>query len=123
MWGLMTRRRQDNQKGATLVEAAMILPLLLFMVVSILELGVAFKDWLTTDFAAKEGARVGAVAGNDIDADCDLVQAIVKGYSAVDFSNLDHIAIFQVNTNGTPVGGTLNQWTFPNISGTDDPAG
>ena len=75
-----------GERGATLIEAAIILPLLLFMVFSILELGVALKDFLTTDFAAKEGARVAALAGNDPDADCQIVQSIVAGYSATDIA-------------------------------------
>ncbi|MGB8360653.1 MAG: TadE family protein, partial [Acidimicrobiia bacterium] len=74
--------RSRGETGATLVEAAIILPVLILLVVTIMELGLAFKDFLTTDFAAKEGARVGALAGNDIMADCDIIQSVVAGYSA-----------------------------------------
>jgi hypothetical protein len=108
-----------NERGATLVEAAMILPLLLLLVISILELGVAAKDFLTTDFAAKEGARVGAVAGNDPEADCLIVQSIIKGYTATDIAKLDGIRIYQVNDAGNSTG-LENTWQFDNDPG-DDP--
>ena len=112
---------RQGENGATLVEAAIILPVLILIIVTIMELGLAFKDFLTTDFAAKEGARVGALTGNDIDADCDIIQSIVAGYGATDFANLQGITIFQVNESGNPVGGTSNTWTFPNGPG-DNPA-
>jgi hypothetical protein len=118
--GITTRRRK-GEDGATLVEAAIILPVLILIIVTIMELGLAFKDFLTTDFAAKEGARVGALAGNDVDADCDIIQAIVAGYSATDFDDLQGITIFEVNPSGAPMGGTSNTWTFPN-NPSDDPS-
>lgn len=103
------------------MEAAIVLPLLIFLVVTIMELGLAFKDYLTTDFAAKEGARVGALAGNDINADCAIIQSIVAGYSASDFDDLDSISIFQVSQNGSPIPGKANKWVFPN-NPADDPS-
>lgn len=113
-------RRRDKEKGATLVEAAIILPILIFVIVTIMELGVAFYNYLTTDFAAKEGARVAALAGDNIDADCLIVQSIVAGYSATDFDKLDSITIFQVSPSGNAVPGKSNVWTFPG-NPSDDP--
>jgi len=112
---------ERGERGATLVEAAIILPVLLLIVFTIMELGLAFKDYLTTDFAAKEGARVGALAGNDVDADCSIIQSIVAGYTATDFADLQGITIFEVNESGSAVGGTSNVWTFPN-NPSDDPS-
>jgi hypothetical protein len=112
-------RERANERGATLVEAAIVLPLMLLIVISILELGVAFKDFLTTDFAAKEGARVGAIAGNDPEADCLIVQSIIEGYTATDIEKLDGIRIYQVNDAGDPTG-LENSWQFDNDPG-DDP--
>jgi hypothetical protein len=110
--------REDT--GATLVEAAIIFPVLILLVVTIMELGLAFKDYLTTDFAAKEGARVGALAGNNVDADCDIVQSIVAGYAASDFDDLNSITIFEVNDSGASTG-RENVWTFT-PGGSADPA-
>lgn len=114
------RQHDDPQRGATIIEAAIVLPLLILLVVSVMELGVAFKDYLTVDFAAKEGARVGALAGNDINADCAIVQSIVAGYGVNDFDSLDSITIFQVSESGTPLPNRSNVWVFPNNT-SDDP--
>lgn len=110
---------KDGERGATLVEGAIILPLLVLIILSIMELGLAFKDFLTTDFAAKEGARVGALAGNDPEADCAIVQSIAAGYTGTDFADLEGITIFQVSDSGSAVGMTENVWTLP---GGADPA-
>ena len=100
----------ERERGVTLVEGAIILPLLVLIILSIMELGLAFKDFLTTDFAAKEGARVGALAGNDPEADCHIVQSIVAGYTGTDLDKLDSIKISQVDQNGNL--GATNTWTF-----------
>lgn len=113
------RLGEDRELGATLVEAAIIFPLLLLIVLSIAELGLAFKDFLTTDFAAKEGARVAALTGNDEFADCTIVQSIIEGYSATDIADLDKITIYQVTGSGASTGAE-NIWTFGNDPA-DDP--
>jgi Flp pilus assembly protein TadG len=100
----------DKNRGATMVEAALIFPLMILMTVSILELGLAFKDFLTLSFTARDAARVGALAGNDPDADCNLIQAIVAGFGA---SSLDGVTIeiFKANeSTGNPVPGNVNTW-------------
>jgi len=106
-----------RDSGVTLVEGAIILPLLVLIILSIMELGLAFKDFLTTDFAAKEGARVGALAGNDPDADCAIVQSIIAGYTGTDIANLDSIRISEVDSNGNL--GSTNTWTFVGPDPTD----
>jgi len=103
--------RNTGQKGATLVEAAIVLPLLIFILVSLMEMGVGFKDFLTTDFIVKEGARIGSITGNDIDADCAIVTLIVTNYSSTDLAELESIRIWRVSDSGNPTG-DQNTWTY-----------
>jgi Flp pilus assembly protein TadG len=113
---------KQGQRGATLVEAAIILPVLILTIVGLLELGLVFKDFLGVSFAAREGARVGSLAGNDIDADCDIVQAIVGdlGSELVDDGTVTDIRIFKGDqTNGNPVPGFTNVWTYIGNDPTD----
>jgi hypothetical protein len=110
-------RETDRERGVTLVEGAIIFPLLVLIILTIMELGLAFKDFLTTDFAAKEGARVGALAGNDPDADCAIVQSIIAGYTGTDIDKLDSIRISQVDSNGNL--GLTNTWEFGGTDPTD----
>jgi hypothetical protein len=104
-------RQEAKQRGATLIEAAIVLPLFIFLLVSLMEMGIGFKEFLTTDFVVKEGARVGAVAGNDIDADCAIVTTMVATYSAADLADLNSIIIWEVNDNGGSTG-NQNIWTY-----------
>lgn len=46
----------ENSRGATMVEAAMVFPLMILLMVSLLELGLAFRDFLTVSFTAREAA-------------------------------------------------------------------
>jgi Flp pilus assembly protein TadG len=57
-------RRQGNQRGAALVEAAMMIPLLLFIAVAIFEFGRAYQTWQVLTNAAREGARYGITPGS-----------------------------------------------------------
>ena len=60
-----------------MVEAALILPMLIMLMISLLELGMFFRDFLTVSYTAREAARVGSLAGNDPEADCDIIQSVV----------------------------------------------
>jgi Flp pilus assembly protein TadG len=65
-----------NERGQALLEAAMTLPLLLLVSVSIFEFGRAYQTWQVLTNAAREGARV-AVLPN---ATVDDVKARVTAY-------------------------------------------
>ncbi len=56
-----------NKKGQSLVEFAILLPILLLLLMGILEFGIMLNSYLTIHNAAREGARLGIVAGSDID--------------------------------------------------------
>ena len=65
--GLWLKRRprvlhrfRQTDTGQTLVEFAMVLPLMLILMFGIVDFGRAFYIWLTVTNAAREGARVGA---------------------------------------------------------------
>src|SRR5207247_2464811 len=51
------RGRARGDRGAALVEAAVVLPLVLLLVFAIIEFGFTFKDLLTVTSATRAGAR------------------------------------------------------------------
>jgi hypothetical protein len=65
----MAHLRKRTDRGATIVEAAIVFPLLFLVLFAVVEFGLAFKDWLTVSHAAREGARAGATYGDDVAAD------------------------------------------------------
>lgn len=58
--------RDTQQRGATAVEFALILPLLLSMLLGVIDFGMAFGQSLSMQGAAREGARQGVTQGNVI---------------------------------------------------------
>lgn len=57
----MTKNRNDRQRGASMVEFALVLPLLLVLVFGVMEAGWLFAQLTETRNAAREGARLAVV--------------------------------------------------------------
>ena len=57
----MTRFR--SQKGAALLETAIVLPIILVVCVGIFEFGRAYQTWQVLTNAAREGARAAIITG------------------------------------------------------------
>lgn len=120
--------RARKEGGATLVEFAIVLPLLLLILLGIVEIGLAFKDTLTVSLAAKDGARVLATKGNDADADCSALLAASQSLGiASSAGGITQIEIYKASeTTGEPIGGTINTYTpgqFPPDETYCDPIG
>ena len=58
---LRSRTPKDEQRGQSLVEFALVLPIFLVLVLGIVDFGMGLRAWITVTNAAREGARVGAV--------------------------------------------------------------
>ena len=54
-----------NQNGQSLVEFAIILPIILLLVMGILQFGMMLNSYLAIQNAAREGARAGVVGSTD----------------------------------------------------------
>jgi hypothetical protein len=91
--GLMIVGR-NKERGATLIEMAMIFPLMVLVLIGIIELGMAFKDYLAVSAASREGARIAALAGTNDQADCAVLVGIANLVSQGDLDRLDRIEIF-----------------------------
>ena len=86
---------------------AVAFPLIVLMVVGILELGVAFKDFLTVSAASREGARVAALAGSNDQADCAVVIGIASLVTPTDLARVDRVEIYHA-AEGTGAQGATN---------------
>ncbi|MCA1735502.1 MAG: pilus assembly protein [Actinobacteria bacterium] len=70
MDGAVKRRDQQTDlgqtdRGAALVEFAILLPILVLVLISIFEIGAAFRNYLTVSYPAREGARMSAFLGTN----------------------------------------------------------
>ncbi|NNL69506.1 MAG: pilus assembly protein, partial [Acidimicrobiia bacterium] len=82
-----------EDRGATLVEAAIVLPVFFLLVFGLLEFGFGFKDWLSINHAAREGARVSVAAANDIRADQLALEAFEEGLVAAMIDGVAYVDI------------------------------
>lgn len=57
--------RFRNDKGQSLVEFALLVPLLITILVAIIEFGFMFNAYLSLANGSREGARLGSLGGND----------------------------------------------------------
>ena len=64
----MRTQLRKNQRGAALIEAAITIPIILLIAVSIFEFGRAYQTWQVLTNAAREGARQ-AILIDKTDAD------------------------------------------------------
>jgi hypothetical protein len=126
----MRLSKRGLQRGQSLVEFALIVPLIMTMALAIAEFGMAFGTNMTMIQATREGARVGAilVAGNsplvcpgvtgaaEVDPQIILaVQRVVESPgSGITLANIDWIHIYKSNASGGEV--LTNVWTPGNGS-------
>jgi Flp pilus assembly protein TadG len=60
---MKTMRRLRSDRGAELVEFALVLPLLLFVVMALIDFGFLFQRFEVVTNAAREGARIAVLPG------------------------------------------------------------
>jgi Flp pilus assembly protein TadG len=66
-------RRRSGERGQTLIELALLVPILLIIVTAIVDFGFAFRDYIAVTNAAREGARY-AVTGCTTTAQQDAIK-------------------------------------------------
>jgi Flp pilus assembly protein TadG len=119
IWTSLSRRPSHREKGAELLELALVLPLLLVLVVGVIDFGQAYaiKDQLTG--AARDGARVAVNGFNDTDtanpqcggAPCSVQAAANAVIIALNNTNNPNINTCGVNTSDVASAGTF-AWIY-----------
>ena len=74
----------NGKKGQSLVETALVLPIIILMLMGIIDIGMMFNNYMIVGNAAREAARSAATGATDIRIDA-LVDSIT---SSLDSSNL-----------------------------------
>ena len=59
---MIQRLQFRNERGQTLTEFALVLPILALLLFSVIQFGIAFNNYITLTDAVRAGARKGAVA-------------------------------------------------------------
>jgi hypothetical protein len=119
VFDVRNRLRERREEGATLVEFAIVMPLLLLLMIGIMEVGVAFYDYLTIERATLEGVRTASFTGDAIDADCQTITNIVTDLPGGFLDRITQIEIFHADAAGNQIPGETNIWQYLGPTPTD----
>jgi TadE-like protein len=121
------RRRVGRHAGSTrgqgLVEFALILPVFIVILLSLLDFGLAFSHNLTLEYSTREGARTGAALGKGKSpslpcASVDnyvmaAVQRVLKAPgSTVNLDDIGEVHIYRADANGAEIADDVNVWRY-----------
>ncbi|HJS72039.1 MAG TPA: TadE family protein [Acidimicrobiia bacterium] len=109
-------RRHNRERGASMVEVGVVLPLLIVVAVGLAEVGFLVVDYVTVTNAARSGARTGGAAAKSIDADTSILEVIEEDICNLRFSDFDSVTIrvYEPEADGgvpDPPGSVVNEWT------------
>jgi Flp pilus assembly protein TadG len=92
----MTRGRGD--RGAALVEFALVGMLLVVLLFGTVEFGLAWQDRNVVETTARAGARVASSMGDDRYADWNALQSVKAAVNDVGLSNVDYVIVYKSAT-------------------------
>jgi hypothetical protein len=95
-------RKENGERGASLLEFALVAPVLLLLTFGAFEYGMFFKDYLTVSNTTRAGARVGSAAGSSADADYQILQAVKAAATALPggSNSIQQISIYRSTAAG-----------------------
>jgi len=106
--------RRQNQKvrrdeGAAAIEAALIVPVLFFVIFAIIELGIAFWQWNTMLLAVEQAGRYVMVNNSSCDVSCaeTQMQAVLSSASVCTSPTTGQVCVSASTSAGTPSTMTL----------------
>jgi hypothetical protein len=110
LWRLGSVRREDA--GQSLVEFALVLPVLMMMIVGLVEFALAFNSRDSVFFAARDASMLAAEGGRIAGTDCVVLDRIERDIvSPARPVRVQTVKIFWSDRNGVEQGGQENLYT------------
>ena len=97
------RRRAHEERGASAVEFALVLPLLLVVALALVQVGLLVRDRLLVEAAARAGARTAAVEPDQV----AIADAVARSAPDLDPGALT-VGVARAGTQGDPVTVTVS---------------
>ena len=105
------RPRARNERGAILVEAAFVLPVMILFVMAIIEFGLAFKDLQTVFTATRVGARTASAEPRQFGYANDVAAAVKTSLSAIPSGQWQELWVYKARADGKPDTGNFTSCT------------
>ncbi len=88
-------QRCRDDRGSTLIEAALITPVLFLFIFAIFEFGFAFRDYLAVSNGTRDGAREASVAGDVADADYRVLRAVQRATASLPDGAIERVVVYR----------------------------
>lgn len=111
--------RRRSERGVTVIEAAIVLPFVLLLLLGIIEFGLAWRDVNTMERGLQTAARVGSGTGDGRFADYEALRSLSATVSGMAGAEIKRVIIYDVtagNSNGQPPSGCLAVTPSPNAA-------
>lgn len=133
----LERARRRGDRGASLVELALVLPLVALLAFGTIEFGLTWRDSMTISNSLRSGVRVGSNAGDDRLADFNVLKQVEAAIAEIDNTLIERVVIYKSTTSdgaapqacidGTSQAGICNVYSAAQMSTLtesdfDDPA-
>jgi Flp pilus assembly protein TadG len=105
--GLFARPPKHRQRGAVIIEAAIVFPLLITLVMGILEFGMVFSDKMTVTSSTRAGARSAVAYSRQAGYDAQAIDAVTSALTSRTTGTPLELWIYKVDTTndkGAPIG-------------------
>ncbi len=95
--------RGRGERGAAVVEFALVLPFLLLLGLGTVEMGMGWVANDRLETAVAQAARVAAISGSKVEADRDILVTLQASLSAEALANLDRVVVFKSTASDSSV--------------------
>lgn len=92
-----------RDRGAALVEATLVIPILMFVLFGIIEVGGAMKSYSGTASAVRQAGRSASLAGADPMADALVLAEVARRVAAIDDGEIELVVIWNAGGPGDAV--------------------
>ncbi len=94
------RRTDRSERGAVLVELAMVVPVLVIIVLGMLEIGLAWSKSMTVTQSTRQGARVGSHLSVDPLSDQQALLALTSVLDPADVARINYVVVYDARGSG-----------------------
>ena len=102
----------ERERGQTLVEFALVFPIFVVVLMSMIEFAFYFNALLGISFASRDAALAGATAGANANADCAILQNLETSIgSPIDKGQIQSVRIYKANKSGQEIAGVANVYS------------
>jgi Flp pilus assembly protein TadG len=101
-----------GERGQAIVEVALVLPLLLFLIIGTIEFSLLLNARNTVSFASRDGSMLAAEGGSRTGTDCVVLQQVERDLVApASAIKVNSVKIYWSDQNGDEIGSNHNLYT------------